>query len=59
MIPLDDNLRPIWLFGQTVHEGCDRGGFYEQAEFAESYGEIQCIVKLGCWGPKWSKLQRW
>jgi hydrogenase small subunit len=51
MIPLDDNLRPTWLFGQTVHEGCDRGGFYEQAEFAESYGEIQCIVKLGCWGP--------
>ena len=21
MIPLDDNLRPTWLFGQTVHEG--------------------------------------
>src|ERR1700677_3943921 len=39
------------LFGQTVHEGCDRGGYYEQAEFAEEYGSIQCIVKLGCWGP--------
>jgi hydrogenase small subunit len=51
MIPLDDALRPTWLFGQTVHEGCDRGGYYEQAEFAESYGGIQCIVKLGCWGP--------
>jgi hydrogenase small subunit len=51
MIPLDDALRPTWLFGQTVHEGCDRGGYYEQAEFAEEYGSIQCIVKLGCWGP--------
>ena len=51
MIPLDDNLRPTWLFGQTVHEGCDRGGYYEQAEFAEQYGDRQCIVKLGCWGP--------
>ncbi len=51
MIPLDDALRPRWLFGQTVHEGCDRGGYYEQAEFADSYGSIQCIVKLGCWGP--------
>jgi hydrogenase small subunit len=51
MIPLDDALRPSWLFGQTVHEGCDRGGYYEQAEFAEEYGSIQCIVKLGCWGP--------
>ena len=45
------SLRPTWLFGQTVHEGCDRGGYYEQAEFAEHYGERTCIVKLGCWGP--------
>src|SRR5258705_10591746 len=51
MIPLDAALRPTWLFGQTVHEGCDRGGYYEQAEFAEEYGSRTCIVKLGCWGP--------
>jgi hydrogenase small subunit len=51
MIPLDDKLRPTWLFSETVHEGCDRGGYYEQAEFAENYGSRQCIVKLGCWGP--------
>jgi hydrogenase small subunit len=50
MIPLDDALRPTWLFGETVHEGCDRGGYYEQAEFADEYGSRQCIVKLGCWG---------
>jgi hydrogenase small subunit len=51
MIPLDDALRPKWLFGQTVHEGCDRGGYYEQGDFAQSYGSKKCIVKLGCWGP--------
>jgi hydrogenase small subunit len=51
MIPLDDALRPSWLFGQTVHEGCDRGGYYEQADFASEYGSKKCIVKLGCWGP--------
>jgi hydrogenase small subunit len=50
-IPLDDALRPTWLFGETVHEGCDRGGYYEQGQFAEEYGSRQCIVKLGCWGP--------
>jgi len=50
-IPLDEALRPTWLFGQTVHEGCDRGGYYEQAEFTEEYGSRFCIVKLGCWGP--------
>ena len=51
MIPLDEVLRPTWLFSQTVHEGCDRGGYYEQAEFGEEYGSRLCIVKLGCWGP--------
>ncbi|MBO0857447.1 MAG: hydrogenase expression protein HypE [Chloracidobacterium sp.] len=51
MIPLDEALRPMWLFSQTAHEGCDRGGYYEQADFAEAYGERECIVKLGCWGP--------
>jgi hydrogenase small subunit len=51
MIPLDEALRPQWLFGATVHEGCDRGGYYEQGEFATEYGQPTCLVKLGCWGP--------
>ena len=36
---------------QTVHEGCDRAGYYEQGDFATEYGSPKCIVKLGCWGP--------
>lgn len=51
MIPLDEELRPRWLFGQTLHEGCDRGGYYEEGEFDDQYGLPRCIVKLGCWGP--------
>ena len=51
MIPLDEALRPTWLFGSTVHEGCDRAGYYEQGDFATEYGSPKCIVKLGCWGP--------
>jgi hydrogenase small subunit len=43
MIPSDEALRPTWLFGQTVQEGCDRGGYYEQTEFAEEYGSRTCI----------------
>jgi hydrogenase small subunit len=50
-IALDEQLRPRWLFSETVHEGCDRGGYYEQADFAREYGARSCIVKLGCWGP--------
>jgi hydrogenase small subunit len=51
MIPLDDLMRPLWLFAETVHEGCDRGGYYEQGDFATEVGKKQCIVKQGCWGP--------
>jgi len=51
MIPLDDKLRPTWLFGKTVHEGCDRGGYYEQGDFALDYNSPKCQVKIGCWGP--------
>ncbi len=51
MIELDEQLRPRWLFSETLHEGCDRGGYYEQGQFAEAYGGRECIVKLGCWGP--------
>ncbi|MGN6592774.1 MAG: hydrogenase expression protein HypE [Terriglobales bacterium] len=51
MIPLDAKLRPTWLFGKTVHEGCDRAGYYEQSDFALEYGSPKCLVKLGCWGP--------
>ena len=51
IIPLDDQLRPTWLFGKTVHEGCDRAGYYEQADFAHEYGSPKCLVKIGCWGP--------
>ncbi|HET7752961.1 MAG TPA: hypothetical protein VFK85_03545 [Anaeromyxobacteraceae bacterium] len=51
MIPLDQELRPTWLFGKTVHEGCDRAGYYEQGDFALDYNSPKCQVKVGCWGP--------
>jgi hydrogenase small subunit len=51
MIPLDEQLRPTWLFGKTVHEGCDRAGYYEQADFGPDYSSPKCMVKIGCWGP--------
>jgi hydrogenase small subunit len=47
MIPLDDKLRPSWLFGQTTHEGCDRAGYYEQGDFALEYGSHRCLVSIG------------
>ncbi|MGW0808741.1 NADH-quinone oxidoreductase subunit B family protein [Nonomuraea sp. NPDC002799] len=50
-IPLDEMSRPTWLFGKTVHEGCDRAGYYEQGDFAHDYNSPKCLVRVGCWGP--------
>ena len=51
MIPLDEALRPTWLFSQTVHEGCDRAGYYEQGDFATRVRLTQVPGEDGCWGP--------
>ena len=51
-LPEFDELgRPTWLFGETVHRGCTRAGFYEEGKFAEEYGDKECLVEVGCWGP--------
>jgi hydrogenase small subunit len=51
-LPAFDELgRPAWLFGGTVHQGCTRAGYYEEGTFAEEYGDPECLVEIGCWGP--------
>ncbi len=51
-LPAFDELgRPAWLFDETVHRGCTRAGFYEEGTFAEEYGDKECLVEIGCWGP--------
>jgi hydrogenase small subunit len=48
---LDDLGRPAWLFSETVHRHCVRAGYYEEGSFAKSFGDRQCLVEVGCWGP--------
>ncbi len=48
---LDDLGRPAWLFGETVHRTCTRAGFYEEGIFAKKFGDKECLVEIGCWGP--------
>ncbi len=51
-LPEFDELgRPAWLFAETVHRGCTRAGYYEEGVFAEEYGDRECLVEIGCWGP--------
>jgi hydrogenase small subunit len=51
-LPEFDELgRPAWLFSETVHRNCVRAGYYEEGVFAKEYGDRECLVELGCWGP--------
>ncbi len=51
-LPTFDELgRPAWLFEDTVHRGCTRAGSYEEGVFAEEFGDKECLVEMGCWGP--------
>jgi hydrogenase small subunit len=51
-LPEFDELgRPSWQFHHTVHNRCVRGGYFEEGVFAEKYGDPECLVELGCWGP--------
>jgi hydrogenase small subunit len=54
--PLDSFGRPLILYGQTIHENCERRGHFEAGEFAEAYGDAGwdngwCLFKMGCKGP--------
>lgn len=51
-LPEFDELgRPAWQFRDTVHNRCVRGGYYEEGIFAKNYGDAECLVEIGCWGP--------
>jgi len=51
-LPEFDELgRPAWLFGETVHRRCVRGAYYEEGTFAKEFGDPECLVEIGCWGP--------
>jgi hydrogenase small subunit len=51
-LPEFDELgRPAWLFGETVHRHCVRGAYYEEGDYAYDFGDPECLVEIGCWGP--------
>jgi hydrogenase small subunit len=51
-LPEFDELgRPAWLFGETVHRHCVRGAYYEEGTFGKAFGDPECLVEIGCWGP--------
>lgn len=53
---LDSQNRPVFLYGQTLHDNCERRGHFEAGEFVEAMGDEAsakrwCLYKVGCKGP--------
>ena len=54
---LDDKGRPIFAYGQTIHDQCPRRSHFENEEFVEQFGSEEaalgyCLYKMGCRGPE-------
>lgn len=56
---LDDQGRPRWAYGRTIHEHCPRRPHFDAGRFAKQFGdeghrEGWCLYELGCKGPQTS-----
>ncbi len=54
---LDDLGRPLFAYGQTIHDTCPRRANYEEGNFAQAFGDEghlngYCLYELGCKGPE-------
>lgn len=54
---LTDQGKPKQIFGQTIHDNCERRGHFENGEFVHEFGSEEeakgyCLYALGCRGPQ-------
>ncbi len=62
MPELDSDGRPVAFFGTTIHDLCQRRSFFDNGIFAEKLGDEECMIKVGCKGPRTKALcpiNRW
>ena len=55
--PLTNEGKPEGIFGQTIHDNCERRGHVENGEFVYQFGSEEeakgyCLYPLGCRGPQ-------
>lgn len=65
---LDEDGRPIVFYGYTIHDNCPRRSYFDNKQFAEKFGDPECMFKLGCRGPvtktycpisRWNNTDNW
>lgn len=54
---LNSENKPKLIFGQTIHDNCQRRGHFENGEFVYQFGSPEeamgyCLYPLGCRGPQ-------
>jgi hydrogenase small subunit len=56
MPALDSYNRPLFAYGHTIHDQCERRAHYDAGRFVEDWGDEGsrkgwCLYKMGCKGP--------
>jgi hydrogenase small subunit len=54
--PLDHLRRPLFSYGKSIHDNCERRAHYDAGQYVEAWGdeghrEGYCLYKMGCKGP--------
>jgi hydrogenase small subunit len=71
--PLDHYRRPLFAYGKTIHDSCERRAHFDAGQYVEAWGDEAhrhgyCLYKMGCKGPstsqncpvvKWNEGTNW
>jgi hydrogenase small subunit len=54
--PLDKYRRPLFAYGKTIHDNCERRAHFDAGQYVECWGDDghrtgYCLYKMGCKGP--------
>jgi hydrogenase small subunit len=53
---LDHYRRPLFAYGKSIHDNCERRAHYDAGQYVEAWGDAghragYCLYKMGCKGP--------
>ena len=54
--PLDHYRRPLFAYGKSIHDNCERRAHFDAGQYVEEWGDEghragYCLYKMGCKGP--------
>ncbi len=54
--PLDSYKRPLFAYGKSIHDNCERRAHFDAGQYVEQWGDAAhregfCLFKKGCKGP--------